>query len=322
MGVTTDITAYYKMEGNGNDATGRGNNGSPHGSVTYAAGKVGDCVKSTGAFMGGAQWLEVPTSADVEPGARPFAVWGWFKISQLSGVSYLGSNLLGKGGNDVGGFSYSVAVNIAAPKMEFTISHDGTNTSKVTIVADTPLIAVDTWYFVIAWWDGSNVYIQVDNGAIYTTAWSLDAFECPGSLDICWPNNTTFITTWVDEVGIRIGSVPTVEDRDCLYNAGAGGTFPSFCTQGMAFQAAIARSVAGVAYSNTGFGAKTELVVAAPTAGALFSPSAPLVDMDGAQPGEAVTLRVERDGDDALDPSDERCRLRTVTLRWYERPPS
>jgi hypothetical protein len=313
MSASTDITAYYAFQDNGVDASGNANTAVAWGAATYAAGKVGQGVKTTGSFLAGPVQMRVPTSADVSPGARSFAVWGWIKTDSL----LVGVNLCGKGANAAGGFEYGVSVE-SSGRVAFSVSNTGTGGGAGSIGTAAGLVTINTWHFLLAWWDGTNIYIQVDNGTVYSAPWTLSIFGGTAPLEICW-GQTSLQNVLVDEFGIRIGSVPTSDDRDCLYNGGDGGTFPNFCSETYGWVGSLERIANGSDFSAQSFGSETSFALTGPDANFAYLLTQNLADKDGLQPGDAVEVKVRRYGADPINTAAGRQTLKTVKLEWSEK---
>ncbi len=102
--VTNDLLLHLKFDGNYNDASGRGNNGTPVGAPTFVPGKIGSqalhySTTTTGGQLGAAvtsaHYVSLGTNADLgELGARwtngaSFSVAFWIRLPE----GYLGGDL-------------------------------------------------------------------------------------------------------------------------------------------------------------------------------------------------------------------------------------
>jgi len=119
--------------------------------IVSCAGKVGGCVSNSASAT---SWLTTPNTVALQFGG-PFTVGGWFAFGQQYG-------------NDP-------ATTCIQKEGEFRLYYTGTVTNRYrfrvgqTEVQDqTPGTVSGQWRFVVGWYDGTNAYIQVDNGPVYS----------------------------------------------------------------------------------------------------------------------------------------------------------
>ena len=119
--------------------------------IVPCAGKVGGCVSNSASAT---SWLTTPNTVALQFGG-PFTVGGWFAFGQQYG-------------NDP-------ATTCIQKEGEFRLYYTGTVTNRYrfrvgqTEVQDqTPGTVSGQWRFVVGWYDGTNAYIQVDNGPVYS----------------------------------------------------------------------------------------------------------------------------------------------------------
>ncbi len=115
-------------------------------------GRVGGCVSNPASPS---SWLETPDRPELRY-TGPFTVGGWFAFGQQYGNDPA-TTCLGKDG-------------------EFRLYYTGTVTNRYrfrvgqTEVQDQTAGTISgQWRFVVAWYDGTNACIQVDNGPVYRT---------------------------------------------------------------------------------------------------------------------------------------------------------
>jgi hypothetical protein len=75
-GTNDGLVAWYPFDGNANDASENGHNGSSFGGVSYVPGVVGQAAY----FNGTSTYITVPNSPEFEPGTGPMSVAVWMKI--------------------------------------------------------------------------------------------------------------------------------------------------------------------------------------------------------------------------------------------------
>ena len=108
----------------------------------------------------GSQSLQInPRPAKLSPGASPFTVGCWFNFN--------GTNRPLMSVWDNGKLEWLLY--ISGMKPTFFAS---TNGSTFTSIANGANVSTGAWHFVLGWWDGANLNIQVDNGTVATTAFA------------------------------------------------------------------------------------------------------------------------------------------------------
>jgi hypothetical protein len=195
------------------------------GVVTQQTGKVNSAAGFT-SDQGGqnGQALQIADNPDLSTGRVGFTVAGWIYIAS-KGITG-GGVLAGKGGGEGG------------PNMEYALSHEfttfdrfvfqvGNGTNSILAIANSfGSPATNTWHFVVGWCDGSNLYIQVNNGAINQTAFTGVPLDDNHNFTIgCHDNFSGCLKGRVDEVGFWKRAL-TAEERATLYNKGYGCTYP------------------------------------------------------------------------------------------------
>ncbi len=80
-GITEGLVACYPFDGNANDASGNGNDGTEHGGFSYVTGKIGQAAQ----FDGINDYVEVPSGNNLNP--AQITVSAWIKISDVSQVT-------------------------------------------------------------------------------------------------------------------------------------------------------------------------------------------------------------------------------------------
>lgn len=162
------------------------------------------------------QYLSCASNSSLQMGASDFTLCGWFKFDSLSASR----PLISKWGSS-GPLEYIILT--SGTQVFFYIS----TSSSLFFVGEPATLSTNTWYFICAWSDGTNLNIQLNNGAVSQTAFTgplqtgssplylgydpTDGFYNDGSMD------SLFITK----------RVLTSAERTALYNAGAGQTYSS-----------------------------------------------------------------------------------------------
>ena len=117
---------------------------------------------------------------------------------------------------------------------EFQVSNNGTaTTTRTAATLGSPALAA--WYLTICWHDstGDTINIQVNDGAVDSTAYALGVFDNTAPFQIGAYNVSS---VWSGRIGPTMfwksaaggGGVLTAAQRTALYNAGAGLPYASF----------------------------------------------------------------------------------------------
>jgi hypothetical protein len=120
--------------------------------VKSGPGRLNGCVTNSGAAS---SWLQTPDAPALRY-AGPFTVGGWFAFGMATG-------------NDP-------ATTCLEKTGEFRLYYTGTAVNRyrfgvggVEVQDQTSGTTSGQWRFVVAWYDGTNASIQVDNGPVYST---------------------------------------------------------------------------------------------------------------------------------------------------------
>lgn len=221
--LRASTTAYYKLESDGSDGSGNGYNLTNDG-VTFAAAKIGNGA----AYDGSAIKLSTTRGDGLQLGILPLTISFWIKLTDYP---TLNANLVGRGsnaGDEYGILSPYLPVADHYYGFNFFIA-DGAYTAVYSPPAFsvTPPYSLNEWHFVVAWFDPSGartIYLQVDNGTIYSQDGVGDVTPVDTDFSIGDVQYDGYTTKGiVDEVRIS-RELTTQEQRDYLYNSGAGRT--------------------------------------------------------------------------------------------------
>ncbi|MBE0545007.1 MAG: DUF4091 domain-containing protein [Verrucomicrobia bacterium] len=121
--------------------------------VVAKPGRVEGCVTNSGAAT---SWLETPDRSELRY-SGPFTAGGWFAFGM-------------GGGNDP-------ATTCLEKADEFRLYYTGTAVNRyrfrvgdVEVQDQTSGTISGQWRFVVAWYDGTNAFLQVDNGSVHSVA--------------------------------------------------------------------------------------------------------------------------------------------------------
>lgn len=168
---TTTITAgslvaLYKLDGNADDATGNGNNGTVFGGVTYVPGKVGQGAS----FDGSTGYISIADSAGLRLSTFTFAAWVY--PTAIEG----GNRIIEKGNSD----SYWLDINPQGqPLVGFF------NGAYHDLLAPQP-VSINTWYHVAGTYDGSDLKLYLNGQLVNTVSVTSAPLQTNEPLFIGW----------------------------------------------------------------------------------------------------------------------------------------
>ncbi len=218
---TADIIAYWPCEDN-SDATGNGHTLTISGAAAFVPAVVANGIQTVNTVTQAASFAD---SAALELASQDFYIWGWFRTNNKT----ITQTMISKGFITAGQQQFAISWNPVQDKFEFYVSNTGDSSISAFVRASTfGTITNGVFYFIEAYRSGNDIYIAINRGATDTVAWTHSVFNGTDAGRICIADSL-FQTLTVDEIGIMIGRVPTTDERDCIYNGGAGSTYPDFC---------------------------------------------------------------------------------------------
>jgi hypothetical protein len=218
MALIDNCVAYYKLDGNYNDATGT-NNGDATSGVSYNAsyGKIGQGMSVTAGYIG------IPDNNSLDmSGNMTISCWAQYR----GGSGY--RTIISKRGTN-----WEMGINAS----HIPYWYDGANVR----VASTAL-TIDTWYHIVGVVTSGNVQIYLnasaDGSAQSVTMTPNTAKVYIGGVD------ATVGQPWygyIDEIGIWSRALST-DEITSLYNSGNGFAYPFVTTN--------IKSIDGLAYAS------------------------------------------------------------------------
>jgi hypothetical protein len=155
-----NLVAYYAMESNGADSSGRGNNGTPIGSPAYAPGIAGMAMD----FDGLDDWLDLGT-LDVVGGGITLSMWVNPESYMFNDTRTI-SKATGTGSDD---HLWMLSTNGANHVLRFRLKTDE-GQSTTTLIADSGDILEGEWTHAAATWDGSTMRLYRNLELVGSTA--------------------------------------------------------------------------------------------------------------------------------------------------------
>lgn len=145
------LIAYYPFNGNANDESGNGNNGTTHGGVTLTEDRLGN---SNSAYnFDGTGYISIPDNSIFALGDQ-FTIVGWINVTN----SNLSGRLISKGWmNSYPG--YEIIIQSNPVKARLDIATGGINHTENYWEAT---ISTNTWHQVAVTYDGTRVQFYFD----------------------------------------------------------------------------------------------------------------------------------------------------------------
>ena len=241
--ISSGLVAWWKMdEGSGStvaDSSGNGNTltlASGSAAPSWVAGVtftqrtlastrplISQSVNNYAAnfVAGSSQFLNISdnTTLSMGSGVR-MAFWGWFIMTNLPSKSGATMNLLAKWNTSGNQREYRLIVT-TADQLRFDVSADGIASTTVT---RTGALTLNTPYFVVCWYDGTNINISLNNGSTTSAAFSADIFDGTAQFRLGAQQGGEFLSGRMQSWGIAkstsITNLLSAADRTTIYNAG------------------------------------------------------------------------------------------------------
>ena len=141
MLVTSSLVGWWRFEGNANDSSGKGNNGTVYGS-SLDTGKFGRCYS----FDGVDDYVEVPDSASLKPTKISVAAW----VKPFAFTAGAKDIIARRNTSNIGGFVWRGFDGSGLLTLWFYRDGIGWENVKVTLVAN-------VWNHVVGTYDGANI---------------------------------------------------------------------------------------------------------------------------------------------------------------------
>ena len=218
--LLTSVVAFWKLEeasGTRVDATGRGNDLAPTNTPGNAAGKIGNAISLLPAST---QYASIADTADLSMGAGVRCTFaGWFNCTDMSAVRMIFSKFTPAGNQR----EYRLYV-FTDGSVHFGVSSNGTASFEAATGAG--VVTAGNWYYFAAWYDGSNIKVQINNGTVFSTAFSADIFNGTSPFQLGQETAETLkMNGLIDALGIW-KRVLSAAELTANYNGGAGVQYP------------------------------------------------------------------------------------------------
>lgn len=217
MALTTNLVAYYKLDGNSNDATGNGHNGTDT-SMTYSA--TNAVINTAGQFSGSGKIL-IPDNAAFD-GTTAVTMAAWVNFSSLTGQQQIFAK------SPANSAAYMILYKTATNHLACTVDTDAHS------IVGTATLTTATRYHCVQTYDGSVLTLYL-NAATDGTPASYAGAMTPGTgsvgIGVLGDNATQFAIGTIDEVAWWSRALSSTEITQ-LYNSGNGLAYPFSAANG------------------------------------------------------------------------------------------
>ena len=192
------LVAYYPLDGNANDMSGNNNNGTIIGGVTPTTDQFGNPNKAM-QFNGVDGYIEVPNSTSLQSPSSASTLAAWLYIDGFPGTEVAG--MIQKTNSTFYG-QYGLSYQAWGSNVGIYYYHE-TSGGGVQLFASITL-ALSTWYFVAATFDGNTATIYLDGVPIETgtLAGPIVPDNNPLTMGLESPGNNEFLQGKLDEIRI------------------------------------------------------------------------------------------------------------------------
>lgn len=282
------------------------------GSPTAATGKIGNGLQTSVPVIA-QSYMETASSLSVSLGPIDFTMWGWYNMN--SDDTSFGEIIA-----TVGGYFLSNTGGFGTGKMNWAFRHPLDPSGFASITG--PAITVDSaFHFVmlehIVATKTLNLFVDDVTTAITTTTYTGTLAAPVATQARAGYRGGNVGAPWVVDELALYAAVLTQPEKDCVFNSGAGGTYPIFCgTNNVYFQAQMARGADQFPVSSDALGTVTGYLLTDPTPGTRYIVKMPVSDINGVLPNENWRIRVFRDGGATLDTSTASCSLEKAQIEY------
>ena len=171
--LNAGLVAYYPFNGNANDETGHGHNGTVNG-ASLTTDRFGN-PSSAYVFNGG--YIDVADAPDLNP-TDAITITAWFKATSFHYGSYSWPNIVTKRDHDgapTRGYCMEIQeVYSSNPCVGFSVNLEGGGAAggPVGLGPFTPQLEENTWYFAAGVYDGSTATVYVGPSVAYSGNYS------------------------------------------------------------------------------------------------------------------------------------------------------
>lgn len=163
----SSLVAYLPFDGNANDSSGNGNNGSAIGAPTYATGKISQAINLSGDADGVGDYVSIPQTTNLD-GFSALTIALWFKQNGMDGSGY---NPLVDSNVNVGSPAYSIKIEgSGSPNVNIHLTMKDASGTSISKGSYSQSIAGGAWHFLVLTYDGEDVALSVDGTSRITAS--------------------------------------------------------------------------------------------------------------------------------------------------------
>lgn len=221
MALTDNLQLFAEFENNGNDATANANNLTNNGGATFTTGKVGQATQLASASS---QFWSIADNPSLSVGGTNFSMWCWVYLNSDATFNFISKNDVSVNREYVLG--YSTALN----RFQFITWSAASGVGQKTVTSNNfGAVALFTWYFLAAVYDGVGNYLYV-NAIPNSTASTTSGWDGAASFLIGSQNGTqNFMNGLIDQVSFLKRAL-SFEEVVMGYNNGNGLSYAEMQT--------------------------------------------------------------------------------------------
>ena len=252
----TDCAGLWHFDGNADDTSGGGHNGTVNG-ATLATGQIGQCYD----FDGTNDYIEVPHSTDLDA-TTALSISAWIYLDDYGAWS----GIVTKGINTA---NYSLQLSsTGSGQLQFFTGGSPWN----KLVRSSSALGLSTWRHVVATWDNGVVklYVDGDLDTVEIVTWSITPNTEALTFGSDYPGNDEYFNGKIDEVAVwtRVISAREVKQIYLAQSAAVAGLGSALTFTPDAIGTYSVSLAAGSGVADT-----ADAVVSVPADGANLSPA-------------------------------------------------
>jgi len=162
---TQGLVAWYPLNGNANDSSGNGNNGTSNGGITWVADRNGNSYGAC-SFNGSNTYINIPNSTSMQIPSNQLTFSLWFKCI---GTPMTTAVFFSKNDSQTDYPQYSFQLN---PLTTIHFGITDTTNNLYWVNKDYNLV-YNQWYFIAVTWDGVNANLYLNDSLISTQQFNI-----------------------------------------------------------------------------------------------------------------------------------------------------
>ncbi len=233
MAAGANLSAYYRLDGDGKDSlVNTGND------LTNSSAGMAEVTPRQGITCNTGQYVSTADNANVSTGATNFTFAAWVYATDTTNFVNSGSpvfiNKQDNGSNNEYSLMYLSNDFGGDRANRFNWQVKSTNSTYYYVVGNNfGAGAINTWYFLVGYYDGTNIGLSVNAGTADTTSFSGNPVDAAANFQICTQNGGNYFKGTIDSVGFWKRALSSSEITT-LYNSGKGMTYADMQGAGLA----------------------------------------------------------------------------------------